>query len=70
MAPKYAVWSKGDSYNDQVHNYFYGDGPGGGYNDLELMRYKRTYTQGLNKKGELEKPMKETYKWLNRKVIK
>lgn len=65
ISPKYAKWTSSGTLND-AHNKYYPDtGKGGGYNDLELMRYKRTYTQGPNKKGQLEKPMKKTHTWIN-----
>ena len=70
LSPQFAVWHKGDNPNDKVHNWYYGDtGAGGGYNDLELLRYKRTYTEGPNKKGDLERPMKDTHDWLKGKVL-
>ena len=52
-----------------MHNFHYDDSGDGGYNALELMRYKRTYTQGANQKGQLERPMDETRKWLIQKVL-
>jgi len=70
LSPYYAVWHQGDNPNDKVHNWYYGDSGDGGYNDLELMRYKRTYTQGANRKGQLERPMHETHDWLHDHVLK
>ncbi|NGP88268.1 hypothetical protein [Fodinibius halophilus] len=63
LSPHYGVWDQGDSPNDREHNW-------GGYNALELMRYRRTYTQGNNKKGDLAKPMDDTRKWLEDEVLK
>ncbi len=69
LSPHYAVWKRGDSPNDKNHNWHYSDAGDGGYNALELMRYKRTYTQGANKKGERAKPMDDTRKWLLQEVL-
>lgn len=70
FSPEYGVWKKGTSpYNKNAHNYYYDDSGDGGYNDLELMRYRRNYTEGANKKGELAKPMRETREWLENEVL-
>ena len=51
-----------------LNKYYPDTAPGSGYNDLELMRYKRTYTQGPNTKGSQELPMKQTRAWLKTTV--
>jgi hypothetical protein len=44
--------------------FYYSDLGDGGYNHLELRRYKRQYKQGANRKGDLAEPMRDTRDWL------
>jgi len=64
-APKYGLWNAGDQLNSSSdNNFYYSDLGDGGYNHLELRRYKRQYTQGSNRKGDLAEPMLQTKDWL------
>jgi hypothetical protein len=60
------TWNKGDNPNDRQKNFHYPDDtPEGGYNHLEIKRYKRAYTlDGVFTKGQLAPPMDEAAKWI------
>ena len=61
------TWNKGDNPNDRQKNFHYPDDtPEGGYNHLEIKRYKRAYTlPGVFNKGQLAPPMEETARWID-----
>ena len=68
--PDHSTWNKNDALYSNSDNNFYYDDPGdGGYNHLELARYKRTYTEGANRKGDLAIPMRQTEIWLKNVVL-
>ena len=69
-APKYGLWNAGDQLNSSSdNNFYYSDLGDGGYNHLELRRYKRQYKQGANRKGDLAEPMRQTELWLKNEVL-
>ena len=69
-APKYDLWNAGDQLNSSSdNNFYYSDLGDGGYNHLELRRYKRQYKQGSNRKGDLAEPMRDTRDWLTGTVL-
>ena len=69
-APQLALWNANDGLNSTSdNNFYYSDTGDGGYNHLELRRYKRQYKQGANRKGDLAEPMRQTEEWLKRDVL-
>ena len=69
LSPEYAAWDTNGDPDDKVHNFTYGDGHGGGYNHLELVRYRRAYTQDNEAINTLARPMRETRTWLDNFVL-
>jgi hypothetical protein len=60
------TWNKGDNPNDRQKNFHYPDNtPEGGYNHIEVKRYKRAYTlPGVFNVGDPAPPMDEAAKWI------
>ena len=61
LGPKYCRWNSGDNYNDQSHNFYYGDaGTEPGYNHSELKNYKRKYSP---REGGVSRPWEPMEDW-------
>jgi hypothetical protein len=76
FAPQYGVWKETSMpYYETGRvsgNYYYSDTEeNGGYNHMELRRYKRAYNDPGNGivKGDKAKPMDEAEQWLRRYVL-
>lgn len=69
FAPQFGVWNSGDSIDDRIHNFHYDDGDNKGFNNLELVRFKRTYTEGNQIAGQLSRPMRESKEWLDNEIL-
>ena len=69
-APKYNLWNSTDRLNSgSDNNFYYSDLGDGGYNHLELRRYKRQYRQGANRKGDLAEPMRDTKRVVEKRYL-
>jgi hypothetical protein len=71
VTPMYAVWSPGQSPNDQNVNFLYDDTePDGGYNHFEIRRMNRAYTlPDVFERGQITPPMDDVRRWFESDVF-